>query len=226
MNKIELFIDWFKWINYEKHFIDVENEVSWVRTDLFFNNYILQSKFDKLLKKLWLSIFLSYTNFDIELYRDRKFNIEWDITWITSYKNIKYWFQRKKSIDLYLEEDIVFKKNIEIWTEIFWNSIYKYEWILELRVVTIHNIKNIKCNFDDYIVLFFEHDLNLYIPHVYKFKYFLSFNKLEDLAHYSIIFKEIWAKFIDSIWTWNFYWLEDNYLLEVDFNTWLIKRIW
>ena len=226
--KIELFIDWYKWIRYEDYFIDINNCVSGVRTDLFFNNHINQKKFERLLKNLKISIFLSYTDFDIDLYDNTEFNNLWT-WWIRDYRWIKYWFLRKKDISLYLDEQIIFRKTIKILDKISWRSnLNKYSTNndLILKVISVYDIESIYEDFDKYIVLFFEHDLNLFIPKVYKFKYFLSYNKLEELAHYKIILNEIGAQYIDSIWTWFFYGLENWYVVEVNFSTWLIKRIW
>ena len=229
MHKIELFIDWLNWVSYENYFIDTENMVSWVRSNLFFRNYLLQNRFNRLLKKLGLSIFLSYTDFDRELYKDKSYNIEWDEIGITQYNGINYWFQRKKNISLHLMEELVFKKRTDIWMEIQWRSNinhYTNNCKIVLEIVTLSDINKVVSNFEKYLVLFFEHDLNLYIPEIYKFKYFLSYNRLEELAHYKIIFNEIGAQYIDHIWTGIFYWLETGQNIEANFFTWFIKRIW
>lgn len=226
--KIELFIDWTKWIKYEDYFLSGENNVEYVRTNLFFKNYLIQRKYERLISKLWFSIFLSYTNFDTFLYKTDKNIYKTDNDWIKNYKWINYWFLRKKDISLYLWENLVFKKQLIIWNEIFWNPWFfnSEDDSLNLKVIHLKNINNIKSNYNDYVVLFFEHDLNQNLPYVYKFKYFISFNKLEYLAHYSIILREIWASYLDSIWTWFFYWFENWDLLNINFKNWLIKRIW
>lgn len=226
--KIELFIDGTKWINYDDYFLSWENNVEEVRTNLFFKNYIIQCKFEKLISKLNFSIFLSFTNFDIYFYKTNKNIFKTDDDWIKKHNWICYWFLRKKDISMYLWENIIFKKELLLWKDIIWKPWYfnRENNLLDLKVIHLKDIINIKTDYDKYVVLFFEHDLNQHIPYVYNFKYFISFNKLEYLAHYSIILKEIWASFIDSIWTWYFYWLKNNDLLNIDFNTWIIKRIW
>lgn len=227
--KIELFIDWTKWILYDDYFLDTDNEVEWVRTNLIFQNYIYNKKFQLLLKKIGMSVFISYTIFDIYIYKSEKNIFKTDDDWIKNYKWISYWFLRKKNISLYIKENLVFEKKIDIWCEIKWNVKFnnlKYLEIKKLKVIHLKDLEDIKFWFENYVVLFFEHDLNQHIPYIYKFKYFISFNKLEFLAHYSIIFREIWANYIDSIWTGYFYWFKNNDLLEIDFSTWIIKRIW
>jgi len=227
--KIELFIDWTSWILYNNYFLDTNNEVEWVRTNLFFKNYINQKKFQQLLKKIDFSIFVSYTNFDIELYKTEKNIFKEDDNWIKTYNWINYWFLRKKTISMYLNENIVFKKNILDWSIIKWNIWFfnnKDNISHNLKVIHLKDIYGIKSDFSKYVVLFFEHDLNLHIPYIYKFKYFISFNKLEELAHYSIILREIWASYVDWIWTWYFYWLNNWDLLNINFCNWIIKKIW
>ena len=181
-----------------------------------------------MISKLNFSIFLSFTNFDIYFYKTNKNIFKTDDDWIKKHNWICYWFLRKKDISMYLWENIIFKKELLLWKDIIWKPWYfnRENNLLDLKVIHLKDIINIKADYDKYVVLFFEHDLNQHIPYVYNFKYFISFNKLEYLAHYSIILKEIWASFIDSIWTWYFYWLKNNDLLNIDFNTWIIKRIW
>ncbi len=209
---------WF--FNKKEIFINWEINKCDMASNLFFKNYIHQKFFDKLLIKYSISIFLKFSFSNIQ---DNFFDF-----W-----NFYFWIRDIENINDYIEYNhyIEYKKML-IWDIIKWrvDKNNSFLWNVNLKVVNINDIKNIKENFSEYIVLIWDHNINFFIPYIYKFKYFLSYMKEMDIlnnntTHYIIISKEIWASYIDWIDMEYFFWFTTE-ILNIDFNTWIIKRIW
>ena len=213
-------------INYNEYFIDIENYREQHRVNLIFKSYIINKKFNLLLKDQWVSTYIRFISF------------KWNNNKIYKYDNIEinYWnlnldWQIEDKIFDYINENISVEIKHEIWDSFFWR---KLDWLSKLtiikpRVLLLDNINKIKKDFDKYIVLFNDRNLNNYIPHIYKFKYFMTYNDdilNSNIAHFQIIFKEMWVLCIDSVSTHDYFGLENDDLLEVNFNIWLITRVW
>ena len=188
--------------------------------NLLFKNYIYQKRFEKLINDLKISI-----HFEFHLFKPLK-----NETIQSQYINKYYQWIADYDVNFFLSVDISSGKRTQIW-EFYLSNV----WIQENRVVSLFAIKiedifNIKYHFDKYIVLIWNKDINSSIPYIYKFKYLLSCSWVEDdsihTSHYKIISKELWMRYIDSVWIDYFFWLENNDLIEINFNTWFIKRIW
>lgn len=223
LNKISIIFS-FEDEKFDKYFYDNKNRIwSNIKVNLFFKNYIFQKKFNKLLETLSISIDMSYISKNNKNYNDFLYN--------RRLYNDKFYYTFSKN-ELYtkvlLSMDINTDKIVMIWDSIKFNSNL-VTWILNLKVVSLDNLINIKNDFKSYIVLIWNQNINSYIPLIYKFRYFLSFSSWFDnniTSHYKIISREIWAIYIDNIKTDYFFWLENNSIIEINPFTWLIKRIW
>lgn len=202
IDKRDFFLSWYYY-----------NEKKKYETNLFFKNYIIQKKFDKLLFKLWFSCVLVYND---------KNNLPKGISiFVNSDENL---------LDHYLNACSIGEwRRVKIGEEFKWRLYIWGDKNLSLTVLYLKDIYSIKKDFHSYIVLLCNPEINAYIPYIYKFKYFLSFasDKDEQLtSHYRIIAKEIGAYCIDSIPEEKLFWLEGWDILNVDFNYWIIKRVW
>lgn len=207
---------------YNKYFISSKKyRKNWeTLPNIFFKNYIIQKRFEKLINKLNFSIHLEFHNL-----KETNYNLSFE-----EYYN-KYCIDTfENDLNFFLSLDFSLDKRVEIWQSFYWSVWVKENSLLLLNVIDIKNIHDIKYDFNKYIVLIWNQNINFAIPYIYKFKYLLSCSfsdfDLNITSHYKILANEIWIKYIDSVDYDYFFWIRNNDLLEIDFNTWLIKRVW
>lgn len=210
-------------ISYDKYFLDVLNFREKHRANLEFKNYILNKKFNKLLKNLDISSYIRYVWF-----------WNWKPREIFYKTVILYWNEAlgnktKKNLLKYIMLDFPVNNILKVWDLSKWNVNIPTRIIKILKPINLENIWRIKNSFDDYIVLFNDWNLNMHIPHIYNFKYFLTYNDelvSSQTSHFNIIFKEMKKICIYKISPDYFFNIQENDILEIDFNNWIVKKIW
>ncbi len=186
--------------------------------NLFFKNYINQKKIDMYLKKFWISMPISF--------------YLWKIT-KGNFKKINWFFLSYRSMDIdkyFINNNSILYNPISVkkWEIFHWDLNDKtFTKELDLIFINIKNIELIEKDFDKYIIWLNYTEVNRYIPYIYKFKYFLSFNNNDKLLlHYQIIARECWMKYIYNLPKEILFSLKNNQILDVNFKNWKIKVLW
>lgn len=220
---VSLWINYKEW-KYDRYFLydkkqlkflnkEINDEKFTVINNLFFKNYVIQSRFNRLISKKWLSINIGYF-YNLNL---KNKNYNW----------IKYFAQNVGfDLDTYIKQAISEKTDYK-WKELKWRTNEKKQIALELIYMRIKDIKSIKEDYWKYIIWLNNSEINNYIPDIYKFNNFMIWWKNENkLTHYMIIFREINAMYIDNIDLSAVFSITNWTRLNVDYNSWIIKVLW
>lgn len=178
-------------------------------------NLWLLSESDIINFDIFSSISIAVTKDDYHLFKNTDYNflLKNDNYWHIKNIKKKFWFNvdfhENNIYDFYDRQDneyyiyeinelldnIYIPNNFNIENNSKWVWIWDFIW--NLKFINIKEIKDIKSNYEDYVI-FIDDSINLYIPEIYNFKYFIM-NTFKPLTHCSIIIREISWEVIHSV---------------------------